>query len=471
MNRCKSTLKAYLHKLDESKTVSTLQLASFYTFPDGDGYGQTIGVVELGGGYRKSDIIVYLSDLGITNDVSITDVRVQGASNNPNHSDATSVVLDIETLLAIAPKSKLRVYFAPNTMLGFYSAIKAAIYDKCNIISISWGIPETELLSTPTILTAFNDLLKVAVDRNISVFCASGGGVDFPACCPNITACGGTSVNIENNTEKAWEGSVGGVSKFFFKPTYQTNILINSRGIPDVSGSATGHSIYQNGNYLVVGGTGAVASMWSGLMARINQNLHTFSGFINNKVVYISKNVCKDVTAAKTGWDVFTGNGSPMGIPLQTYIQSIIPVTSFTANPVTGNEPLTVQFLNTSTNATTVKWSFGSLLDNPEKAYSRGSYDVTLTATNSMGSATCAKTTIVVHPRLSPSFTYVREAMYTYTFTDTSIGNPSSWYWSFGDTKTSTSNNPTHVFSAAGIYTITLKINNKRVVSKNIRIN
>jgi PKD repeat protein len=46
------------------------------------------------------------------------------------------------------------------------------------------------------------------------------------------------------------------------------------------------------------------------------------------------------------------------------------------------------------------------------------------------------------------------------TFTDTSTNTPTSWSWNFGDpasgtSNTSTSQNPTHVFAAAGTYTVT----------------
>jgi len=46
------------------------------------------------------------------------------------------------------------------------------------------------------------------------------------------------------------------------------------------------------------------------------------------------------------------------------------------------------------------------------------------------------------------------------TFTDTSTGNPTAWSWSFGDGATSTLQNPTHAFLAAGTFTVTLKATN-----------
>ena len=48
------------------------------------------------------------------------------------------------------------------------------------------------------------------------------------------------------------------------------------------------------------------------------------------------------------------------------------------------------------------------------------------------------------------------EAPLSVTFTDTSTGSPTGWSWSFGDGQSSTQQNPTHVFSDAGTYNVTL---------------
>ena len=39
-------------------------------------------------------------------------------------------------------------------------------------------------------------------------------------------------------------------------------------------------------------------------------------------------------------------------------------------------------------------------------------------------------------------------------FSDTSTGPPNSWFWDFGDGATSTDQNPTHIYSTPGTYTI-----------------
>lgn len=59
------------------------------------------------------------------------------------------------------------------------------------------------------------------------------------------------------------------------------------------------------------------------------------------------------------------------------------------------------------------------------------------------------------------------DALFTFTtngltaiFEDQSTGNPTSWRWEFGDGQTSTSQNPTHTYSAAGTYTVSLTATN-----------
>lgn len=48
----------------------------------------------------------------------------------------------------------------------------------------------------------------------------------------------------------------------------------------------------------------------------------------------------------------------------------------------------------------------------------------------------------------------------TIIFSDLTTGNPTSWLWNFGDNTTSTAQNPTHTYSAAGTYTVTLTATN-----------
>ena len=98
--------------------------------------------------------------------------------------------------------------------------------------------------------------------------------------------------------------------------------------MPDVAGDAdpaTGYQVRVDGQNFVIGGTSAVAPLWAGLVALMNQKLGHPVGFLN-PLLYgslVSKSVVHDVTqgnngsyAAKAGWDPCTGWGSPNGAKL-----------------------------------------------------------------------------------------------------------------------------------------------------------
>jgi kumamolisin len=123
------------------------QVARLYDFPEGTGQGQTIGIIEFGGGFRTEDVQAYFSELGIPVP-SVSAVSVDGGQNaptgDPRSADA-EVMLDIEAAGAVAPGANIVVYFAPNSSKGFLDAVTSAVHDTVNrpsVISISWGAAE-----------------------------------------------------------------------------------------------------------------------------------------------------------------------------------------------------------------------------------------------------------------------------------------------------------------------------------------
>ncbi len=153
------------------------QLAKLYDFPtDADGSNETIGIIELGGGYRPTDLAAYFKGLGIANP-SVTTVRVDGANNAPSNADSADgeVMLDIEVAAAVAPKAKIVVYFAPNTTKGFLDAITMAVHDtthKPSVISISWGGAENTW--TAQALDSYDQAFKGAAALGVTICCAAG---------------------------------------------------------------------------------------------------------------------------------------------------------------------------------------------------------------------------------------------------------------------------------------------------------
>ncbi len=342
-------------------TFTPVQVAKLYDFPNADGTGQCIAIIELGGGFKSRDVQRYFKSTLNIKPPKVVAIAVDGAHNKPTGDPGGpdgEVMLDIEVAGAVAPKSTLAVYFAPNTDQGFYDGIAAAIHDtryNASVISISWGGPESSW--TQQSLDQFNTLLEDAATLGVTVCIASGDNgstdgvtdglqhVDFPASSPFALACGGTKLAAANGqygSEVVWnelanqEGSTGGgVSDFFPKPAYQANANVPpsanpskfvGRGVPDVSGDAdpvTGYDVYVDGQASVIGGTSAVAPLWAGLTACINQTLGKRVGALTSLLysqVAPVNGTFHDITtgnngaySAQIGWDACTGWGSPIG--------------------------------------------------------------------------------------------------------------------------------------------------------------
>ena len=144
-----------------------------------------------------------------------------------------------------------------------------------------------------------------------------------------------------------------------------------------------------------------------------------------------------------------------------------VPVAAFVAVETSGTVPLTIQFVDSSTNSpTSWVWSFGdggsSTSQNPSHTYTAaGTYTVTLTATNEAGSNTVTKTDYISIDLAVPVASFVTNITsgpepLTVNFTDTSTNSPTEWSWSFGDGYTSTTQNATHTYTGTGIYTVEL---------------
>jgi kumamolisin len=248
----------------QGTSYSPNQVADLYGFPDGTtGAGQTIAVIELGGGFSTSDLATYFGGLGIAVP-SISAVGVDGASNAPG-SDPTGadveVNLDIDVIGAVAPGATQVVYFAPNNGdQGFVDAIsEAAQASPAPIaISISWG--QSEDSWTAQGLASMNAAIADAATLGITVCVAAGDNgsadgvtdgevhVDFPASSPYALGCGGTKLVADPTTgtissEVVWNETAagegaggGGVSDQFALPSWQATAGVPARA----SGSGTG---------------------------------------------------------------------------------------------------------------------------------------------------------------------------------------------------------------------------------------
>ena len=287
--------------------------------------------------------------------VHVTVVNSVGSSNlNPadvflfNDADG-EVALDIEVAGAVAPKANIVVYFAANNSVGWQKAIGAIIADTTNapkIVSISWGDPEDGTFFTPSIRSSMEALFVQASQMKppIVLLAASGDNgssdgatdgnahVDYPASSPNVTGCGGSVLSLTGTTwssEVVWDtpsvGTTGGgVSTSFAPPSWQSTANVptlsggqTGRGVPDVCGHADSYKIVLRGADDSEAGTSAVAPLWAGILACLNEKV---SGGLSADRFYPSAVAAgfHDITSgtngaynAGTGWDPCTGLGSP----------------------------------------------------------------------------------------------------------------------------------------------------------------
>src|SRR5580658_491851 len=353
-----------------SSGYTPLQIAQLYSFPAGvDGTGECIGILEFGGGFNADDLNTYFQQLGLSTP-SVTAVSVDGVDNQPDpgqDSPDTEVMLDIEMAGAVAPGASIAVYFSNFTEQGWVDAISTAVHDDVNkpsVLSISWGFAEGQAIWSTQAIQAVNEAFQAAAAMGVTVCCAAGDDgsrdqvddglahCDFPASSAFVLACGGTTLQSSGNSitgETVWnDGSNGGatgggISDSIDLPSWQDNANVPpsvnpggriGRGVPDVAGNAdpnTGYQILADGQSGTVGGTSAVAPLWAGLIACINQQLGTPVGFLN-PLLYsqpLGDNVLNDITqgsnditgqiggySAGPGWDACTGFGSPNGAAL-----------------------------------------------------------------------------------------------------------------------------------------------------------
>jgi kumamolisin len=308
------------------------------------GKGATIGYIELGGGINTAEVQKYLDHYlpgGGTLDLRV--VLVNGAQNAPDGPGGADgeVLLDVEVGASVAPRATHRVYFAPNTDDGFYAAILKA-GSECDIISISWGGPETQW--NRDVVHSYSALFATLRAKGVKVFAASGDQgsrdgegravTDYPASDPNVIACGGTQLRVDQQghrlSEVAWDdddrtsASGGGVSQVF-----------PGRQVPDVAGNAspvTGYTILVDGRESVIGGTSAVAPLYAGFAALVHEVTNGLAYDFLNTIV-TNPQACYDVTLgdngdfrAGPGRDQVTGFGVVDGALFLDALTSGIPV-------------------------------------------------------------------------------------------------------------------------------------------------
>jgi kumamolisin len=188
------------------------QLGARYNFPPGDGDGQTVALLEFGGGVFPSDLTAFCKQANIPVP-KVVPISVDGTPTSAQDGAEGEVMLDIEVVAGICPKATIAVYFAKFTERGWIRALDAVVQDKTHnpsVLSVSWGYAEENYIWTRQAMTQVNESLKDAALTGVTV-CVSAGDdgssdavsdghahVDFPASSPYVLAVGGTTIPSKN---------------------------------------------------------------------------------------------------------------------------------------------------------------------------------------------------------------------------------------------------------------------------------
>lgn len=316
------------------------QVAKLYNFPAGSAAGQTIGILEFGGGYERADIKAFFSGLNQTTP-KIHAVSVDGVTNSPTgdpKGNDSEVVLDIDVAGSVGVGANIAVYFAPVSDRGWADAITTAVLEPTglpagwaapSVLTCSWGFTELEA-DVPTgdaaspwpfewtqqAINLVSGTYQQAAMIGVTIFnCSFDDGsnqqqndgnahVAYPGSDAWVTTCGGTRItNVAGSafTESTWNDDAfqtgaatgGGISDAIALPAWQQNIVPPSvnpggrigRGLPDIAGNASYYSGYllqvDGKPDFQINGTSSVAPLYAGLIAIINATLGHPVGYLN----------------------------------------------------------------------------------------------------------------------------------------------------------------------------------------------
>jgi hypothetical protein len=314
------------------------QIRTAYGLPSSGGAGATIAIINA---YQTPTIWSDLGNFSARYNLPLPSINnfevYQMAQNMETDSNWTQeTCLDVEWAHAIAPDAKILLVEALDDRSDHLIAAINYVTSRPDVVavSMSWGTPEysQEIFDDRNFISAYP----------MTFFAASGdngtSAVLWPASSPLVVAVGGTTLNLNNdgtfNSEIAWGGSVGGISRYEAMPTFQTSYGLtgNKRQVPDVSYNAnatTGFSVYCNSQWFRIGGTSAGAPQWAAIYA-LGQSANNVYLYARAKTAYST--YFRDITSgsnnnytATLGYDLVTGLGSPLTYNFATSL-TVLPI-------------------------------------------------------------------------------------------------------------------------------------------------
>lgn len=285
---------------------------------------------------------------------------------------ALETSLDVQWAHAISPQATILLYVSPTPDV-LYNYVGPAIRQKLSVtvngtvstasvhqFSGSFGGAE---------FTNEANYDSLFYGANCTSFVSSGdvgGTLSWPAAGQNVTAVGGTTLNLNSSTgtitsEVAWSSGGGGLSVYENITAAQAQVpevvgvVGGQRGIPDIaydSDPNTGVKVYCNCTttyngvqWFTLGGTSAAAPQWAAFMARVNcgrayavpakNPIQNFNSILYQ--MYLSQKTAgqptglNDITmgsnthSATVGYDLATGLGTPQALTLYNYLVNTVP--------------------------------------------------------------------------------------------------------------------------------------------------
>jgi hypothetical protein len=316
------------------------------------GAGQTIAIVDaFDAPTIRSDLQSFSAQYGLT-DITRDNFQVYYATKQRPNYDAgwsTEASLDVQWAHAIAPDAKIilveaRTNSNEDLLQAYDRAVELLQADGGGVISLSLGRQELDI--DPIANLHFRN----ENTSNVSFVVATGDDgamAGFPAISPDVTAVGGTFLDLDAGgnlitPESGWPGSGGGLSSFFTQPDFQKGVTVaggtlgNRRAVPDLAMLADPRSgvsvlnsspdIFGSSGWNLVGGTSLATPLFAGVTALINQRRAELGkGVIGdqlNNAIYQAADedyagTFNDITSgtngysAVRGYDLVTGLGSP----------------------------------------------------------------------------------------------------------------------------------------------------------------
>lgn len=315
-----------------SEPLSPADLETHYSFPSGDGSGQTIAIAEFGSpltsessavppAYFPDDVAAFCKANGLPVPaiqivpVNLAPLSVAQLQQLPQQvaqaalEETTEVMMDVEIVATLCPKARIAVYFATFDEKGWIDILDK-MTSSSNLpvsISISYGLAEDAPDWSQAALTEISRRMQAAAMQGVTICVAAGDDgsgcdsagkrthVEFPASCPFVLSVGGTMFSGPSRDEVVWWESPGrrttrgtggatggGVSVVFERPSWQDVKItslnpggIDGRVVPDIAALAGPplYSLILLNRSAPNGGTSASAPLWASLLARLDAAL------------------------------------------------------------------------------------------------------------------------------------------------------------------------------------------------------